>query len=210
VDINSENVDIIRIKVAFPIKISLAVFLIALGLDVFYYWITGSLENTLIFAGATTAASGTVLAAFYSARILSLQLLQEINLKNELAKANSLKKKQNAMLLVSRWTDPHMQNSRKTCRDVANLKGHSLDKIKELIHSEEKKTHIFHLLNFLEEIAASVEHQIVDPEVIYEFYGEIVSTVWKSLDLWIGYYREEHSLENAWTMFEKLHKSWDK
>ena len=85
------------------------------------------------------AAAGTVLAAFYSARILSLQLCQEVRLTDERMESLHLKRLANAMVFGSRWTDSQMKISRKTCRDISNMKGHSLERIVNVLDTEEKK-----------------------------------------------------------------------
>ena len=130
---------IVDIEIRFPIKMSIAVFILAVLFDLSFYLVTTSWKETLIFSAATMAAAGTVLAAFYSARILSLQLCQEVRLTDERMESLHLKRLANAMVFGSRWTDSQMKISRKTCRDISNMKGHSLERIVNVLDTEEKK-----------------------------------------------------------------------
>jgi len=207
---SNSDMDIVQLEIAFPVKISVAVFSIAAILDVLFYMTTGSLENTLIFSSATIAAAGTVLAAFYSARILSLQLEQDVRGRAEYLKSLNLKKKENAMQFGARWTDPHMQQSRKICRKITNMKGHSLEQVRSVLNDESKELDVFHLLNFFEEMATAIEHDIADSATLKELYSEAVHSVWQSLHLWIEDYKKTHQLNDAWLLFEKLQGSWSR
>ena len=171
--------------------------------------ITGSIEKTLIFVGATSVAAGTILAVFYSAKVLSLQLSQNSRLRTEYLNSIELQKKENSIRYGARWTDPNMQKPRQTCREIANLKGHSLDQEKSALDSDDKRSDVFHLLNFFEEMAAGIKHGTSDEETLKDLFKKSLTTVWKSLHLWIENWKKLHDLEVAWILTEQLHKSWD-
>jgi len=203
------DVDTLEISFRFPFRISIAVLLVALALDVVFYLVTGSIEKALIFIGATTAAAGTVLAAFYSAKVLSLQLRQNFRSRTEYLSSLELQRKENAIRYGARWTDPNMQKPRKTCREVANLKGHSLEQVRASLDTDEKMQDVFHLLNFFEEMAASIKHSTSDESILKSLFKESLTAVWKSLSLWIEDYKATNDLKEAWLLTEQLYKSWD-
>ncbi len=204
-----DNADIYEINFKFPLRISLLVFLVAVVLDVLYYIVTGSIDKTLIFIGATAAGSGTILTAFYSAKVLSLQLSQNTRSRSDFLNSLEIRKKENAIQYGARWTDPNMQKSRHICREIANLKGNSLDEIKIALDSEAKRSDVFHLLNFFEEMAIGIKYGTINEEMIKEQFEESLLTVWKSLHLWVDDYKKDKGLNEAWILTESLCKAWD-
>jgi len=206
---SSLNPDSFNLRVNFPVKLlGILVLFIVIVLAALYFYITRSLENTFIFASASAAAAGTILAAFYSARILSLNLEQNTRSRIEYLSNIDLKKKEIAIGYAARWTDPHMQKSRKTCREIANLRGHSLEQIKVFLDSEEKQSDVFHLLNFFEEMGTAIDHEMVDSSILKDLYREPLAFVWESLQLWVEDYKKEHLLSYAWNATEKLYQTW--
>ena len=204
------STDTFEVNFRFPLRISLAVFVIALGLNVSYFIVTGSIKETLIFVGATTAASGTILAAFYSAKVLSLQLGQNARSQDEYHASISLEKKENSIRYGVRWTDPNMQKPRETCRAIANLKGHSLEETKAALDTEDKKSDVFHLLNYFEEMAMTIKHEMSDEDILRELFSESLIAVGSSLQLWVEDYRKCNELKEAWIEVEALYKSWNR
>ncbi len=194
--------DKIEVSIRFPIKISVITAALALALIFLHYYFTNELEETLVFCGAALAAGGAVLAAFYTGRILAFYIRQEQNTERHLGEASLLKKQVNALRFGERWNEPAMGVARKTCREIAGLKGKSLDEINELIKTGDKLDQILHLLNFLEEIAVAVEYKVVDDKIIHELFSEGMKIVWKTLELWIGIYRKERDSPKAWQHLE--------
>lgn len=204
------SVDRVDVKINFPISITISVVAIAAFLVFFYFTSTGSVEKTLLFSTAAFAAVGTILAAFYTARVLALNLEQDRNSRAEHMLLIELEKKKNAMGYGARWTNPQMQSSRKTCREIANMKGKSLKQISEFLSDEEKKSDVFHLLNFFEEIATAVGCGVADEQTLKELYEEPYSAVWNSLHLWLEQHKKKNGLVSAWDNLEILHKEWSR
>ena len=113
-----------------------------------YYLLTSSPKDAAIFASASGAAAGTILAAFDLARVLSHQMLIDKKATNARSEALAQQRREFSLSLGSRWTDPHMQHSRATCRKVADLKVHSLQELKLALNTYKKQSNVLHLPNF--------------------------------------------------------------
>lgn len=206
ISLNDNRVDAVR--VSFPLRISFLVVAIAVVFDVLFYIVTQDLKDTLLFTSASAAAAGTVLASFYSARVLSHQVKQHDQAKLLAEAAKERDKCKCAFDFVAKWTAPHMQEARKTCRQVANLKGQSLEEVKKIIDTEDETSDVFHLLNFFEEMSLLIKYDVADGDVLKEAFQEPLAAIYVPLQLWMDDHKKQNDLTEAWTGLAELQMEW--
>lgn len=202
----TKNVDSIR--VSFPIRISALAVVLTIILDVLFFTFSGELDETLLFVSASAAAAGTILAAFYSARVLAHQVVQNEAATIQCQSELSYNKKKAAFEFTARWTSPHMQEARQTCRQIADMKGQSVSTVKEIIDTAEETSDVFHLLNFFEEMAMLIKYDVADAEILKDNFSEPLKAIWLSLHLWMVDYKNANGLTMAWSEMECLHNEW--
>lgn len=203
---DTEVVDSIR--VSFPVRISVLVVIVTVAFDVLFFAFSGELKETLLFASASAAAAGTILAAFYAARVLAHQVIQNEAATIQCRDGLSHDRKRIAFEFTARWTAPHMQEARQTCRQIADLKGQSVSEVKKIIDTAEETSDVFHLLNFFEEMAMLIKYDVADGEVLRDNFSEPLRAIWLSLHLWMDDYKKTHGLVDAWNEMECLNSEW--
>jgi hypothetical protein len=204
----NEGKDTIWINIKFPIRYTLLIAFVNIVLDVCYFFITKTWDDTLIFTAATGAATGGILAAFYTGRILSYYLRLEKFYKDQQNLAIDFQKKAITMDFAKRWNEPTMKRTRKICREVIDLRSRSAEEAKSIINQENKIDIVIHLLNFFEEIAVAVEYETGNEKMLKEMFKEVVIRTWAGLFLWLTEYRQERNAPMAWEKVETLNGRW--
>jgi len=194
---------IATISVNFPIKFTAVVVLVVIGLSGLFFYVTGSLKETVIFLAAASAAGGTVITAYYVAKTLNLYLSQEVRIREREEALDTQGKKERALRYGERWNDPHMYHVRNVCRSVLEP---SADDIRGRVAGNE--TNVIHLLNFFEEVGFSVKQELVDERLLYDQFGGLVPTIWRTLEPWIKDRRGTFHDDKMWEVVEEFSKRW--
>jgi hypothetical protein len=201
-----------RITISFPITFSLVCAVALLFLTLWFWHETQSAKETLIFFGAGVAAASQVTASFYTARILAASLKKdtrdedrERRAEERAAAQEALLLKQQALRFGERWNDPTMYHARDTLRAVRKAHATSADELQKVIDGSE--TNVIHVMNFLEEIATSCRHEVVDKVVIKDQFDFIIVDAWQTLFPWITQRRKTRSPQ-LWEDVEKLYAAW--
>jgi hypothetical protein len=201
-----------RINISFPITFSLICGIVLVILTFWFWHESQSIKETLIFFGAGVAAASQVAASFYTARILSASLgkdrrdeARERRAETRIQFQESLLLKQQALRFGERWNDPSMYHARDTLRAARDAHAKSAEELKKVIDGNE--TNVIHIMNFLEEIATSCRHEVVDKEIMRGQFDFIVINTWETLFPWIAERRKKHS-PNVWEDVERLHGLW--
>jgi hypothetical protein len=201
-----------RVNISFPVTFSSVCAVGLLGLTYWFWRESQSVKETLIFFGAGVAAASHMTASFYTARILSASLNKDT--RDEAREQRAEKRasiqevlllKQQALRFGERWNDPTMYHARDTLRSVRNAHTKSPEDLQKLIDG--KETNVIHLMNFLEEIATSCRHEVVDRAIIKDQFDFIVINTWETLFPWISQHRKKSS-PDLWEDVEKLYGAW--
>ena len=98
-----------------------------------------------------------------------------------------------------------MYHARDTLRSIAKAHAKSADELQKVIDGNE--TNVIHVLNFLEEIATSCRHNVVDKVIIKDQFDFVVINTWETLFPWINQHRKIRA-PDIWEDVEKLYASW--
>lgn len=98
-----------------------------------------------------------------------------------------------------------MYHARDTLRAARDAHAKSAEELQKIIDGSE--TNIIHIMNFLEEIATSCRHDVVDKEIIKDQFDFIVVNTWETLFVWINQ-RRKRTNPNVWEDVEKLYSAW--
>jgi len=201
-----------RVNIRFPLTFSLVCGVLLMGLTYWYWHESQSIKETLIFFGAGLAAVSQVAAAFYTARILNATLrkddrdVQRESQAEARAQAQeSLLMKQQALRFGERWNDASMYHARDTLRAVLKAHAVSADELQKEIDGRE--TNVIHVMNFLEEIATSCRHGVVDNSIMRDQFDYVVFSTWEALFPWVQKHRKARG-GGLWEDTEKLYSAW--
>jgi hypothetical protein len=221
-----------RVQIQFPITFSAITSVALLGVTYWYWRVDSDVKNTLIFFLAGAAAVAQITASFYTARILSATLrkderdaTQEVEAlaredareKRLAAREDAFEKreqereklrlKQAAFRFGERWNDPSMYHARETVRAVCYVK-RTEDELNDYL--EKNPTNVIHVVNFLEEIATSCKHGVIDQDVIRNQFDFVVTNTWETLYPWIKKHRTERRAEDIWEDLEGVYHDWSR
>ena len=177
------SADALDLYVHFPMKVSVFVAVLTVLLSGMYYLDTRSTKETLVFFAASVAAAGAVLAAIYTARTLNLQLAAS-------AAQREMDLRKFALTFAARWNESSMLETRKTCREVVNIKHKGLDEMIAAIGIGPTQDSVINLLNFFEEISISIDERVADERVLYDSFSEVCFQLSATLDGWVTHYRQ--------------------
>ena len=178
------SADQIRINTSLPIRVSLAISVLTVAFIALYYYATKDWKDTAVFAGASVAAAGGIMAAFYAARALAFQMQQQADATEAAKERASHDKKVAALQYASRWNDPQMLEARRICREMIEMDGKGVIDIETALQNGGDELRVVHMLNFLEEIAISVRHDVADADILRDIYGDAICAVWRCMGPW--------------------------
>lgn len=205
---SKKPVDTVHIDISFPIQFSILIGIIAVVLVGCYLIFVKDVSKTLIFAAATAASTGAILAAFYTGRILVQSIEQDIYNREQLCDSIDFQRKVMALEYASKWNEPSMLKVRKACRKIVHLKEKGLNDVESFINSNGNIDDVIHLLNFLEEIAFASQENIADPRLLKEGFLGIVRMTWDTLGLWVKKRRNDIGDQGMWIELEALYSDW--
>ncbi len=171
--------------------------------DLLLFFIRGGLHNV---------RSRLAYAALYAARILQLtanaqtaadefqRSLHEMNIQNRLIDKSEA--------FCARWNDATLFHVRQHCQALIDNRTEP-DKIRQMIAGDPGTyANVRHILNFLEEIALSVNKGNCDASIVREAFGGIVVNVWHAAEFFVKEHRSARSRPKIWENLEKLYGDW--
>lgn len=194
------------VSLRFTIKFGGIVAAIIAVLTVVFYLATGEFTDTVIFLAAAAAAGGTITTAFYVARTLNLYIRQEYSFREREAALDERGRKERALRYGERWNDPKMFYARDICREILDRRGKSKEELISFINPQ--STNVIHLLNFFEELAFSIENDLVDKELVREQFEEVVLNICEILKPWIVEYKQQPRRTQLWVKTSNLCSLW--
>ncbi|MCH9018986.1 MAG: DUF4760 domain-containing protein [Proteobacteria bacterium] len=194
------------VKLRFPIGFSVVTTVIVLAVTAVFYTLTESLEKTAIFFGAAVAAGGTVAAAFYAARSLNAIIFnQAVSFAREEA-LETHGKKVRALEYAARWNAPAMHNCRAVCRKILEVRGQPEQEIIEF--GDREAIIITNIFNFFEEMAFSIEHNIIDEDLAKNIFYGLVVICFQVMEPWVEHERTKKGIPTILIAVQKLYNNW--
>lgn len=206
----SQNTLIKVPQMTLGIGIVLGVFVAAC--TIMYFLVPASYQQALLFFAAACAAAGQLAAAFYAARVLeftSRSNLEVFQTSSRLRDEERLRaQKICAQSFATRWNDATMFHARRHCQALIDEKG-GQDHVISLIKSTpDNTTNVKHVLNFLEELAISIDSELCSDDVAKKFFGGIVVKIWHAVDFYVRQHRIDRARPLIWAGLESLYDRW--
>jgi Domain of unknown function (DUF4760) len=202
---DSSTIFSFNLTVRIGIALTVAVFL-ATGL----FWdANDNWRSIIIFFGAATLAAGQIAVAFYAARTLRQAAdVEEKRLAVSIGHEKTLKETI-GYEFASRWTDASMFHIRKAFQEVLEKGMREKDKASDFIDEDVgRRANVGNLLNFLENMALSVNSERCDDQVAKKLFCGIVINCWGVTNGWIAHQRVSRGRPQLWIELETLHKRW--
>ncbi|UBF26423.1 DUF4760 domain-containing protein [Kovacikia minuta CCNUW1] len=187
--------------IKFSIRVGAISFAIALISVSLFYWVTQKFDKEFLqFTVAVVGVAAAVTSAFYVGSAIQ-----------ENSKA---RKEDRAISLISTWNDSYYSGLRRTAlRKIRDLiKTLPLDEQPHAVHEVLKTDNsleedIVTILNFLEEVAACVNNDLVDIGLIDDYFGYIIPRVAFVFKSWITG-RQDGRNNSLYSALETLGKEW--
>lgn len=174
-------------------------------------------RDIIRFAVSTVAAAAGITSAFYVGEGIRRNLdyrKEDLDAKKaDFDAQRAARKAERAMAYISAWTHPSFAEIRKAGREIrARLdkapKGKETQIIKQALDEDHNlEQDIVTILNFLEEIALSVESELVDEKIIRGYFSLIINRYCDVLGLWIAEERK-HRSDELYSSLLRLHARW--
>ncbi len=189
-------------KITLTIRAGTIAFLLAVMFVLLFICLPGH-RDILKFAAGVIAAAGAVTSAFY--------------IGQNLRQATASEKMSRTITYTARWNDPQFFYAKKDFRgimeDLLQRKEQDPQKdrlvlINELISEEpDREQNLISVLNFLEELAILINRDVVDEEILDEFYHTVVVKCYSNLEPWIRELRSKRG-ERIFGDLIKLYERW--
>ncbi|MEA3276488.1 MAG: hypothetical protein U9Q81_14610 [Pseudomonadota bacterium] len=150
-------------EVRFPVTGAWLTFAVIAVMTVIYYFGSAEVQQAVTFFAACTAGGGAILAAFYASRSLRVSAGANARSAREAEERDVLRKKENAIRFGRRWNAADMYHVRDVVREIFDC---SHGKEKTLVCVTDEETNVIQFLNFLEEIAISIEADVGDKDLV--------------------------------------------
>jgi hypothetical protein len=197
-----------RVVASFGVVATLAIALATIA----YQFVPDAYHGAFIFCAAATAAIGQLGAVLYAGRLLQFTIenqnaaLRNVAEKDAIADQRFLESA--AAHFGERWNDASMFHMRKASRVIIDLR-HKPDEILSKINeSDDIQVNVSNILNFLEEMAISVNRKRCDDVVAKALFCGIVVNIWHSCEQWAKQQRTNRGRSQLWTELEMLYGRW--
>lgn len=155
-------------------------------------------RESLLFFVAACAAAGQLGAALYTARLLRFTLTQSSPAEDRAARFGE------------RWTDAAMFHTRTACQNLVNERHNPTKILDDLKADNNKAVNAGNVLNFLEEMALSVNTGRCDEAMAKSLFCGVVVNIWHATEVWAKAQRVERGRPALWCELETLFGKWSK
>lgn len=211
--------NILEINLKFPLRLSLLAAAILLVLTAGFWFISQDMRETFMFFAIGAAACAQFVTAFFTGRLLGLQITshkdekererlsnerEERRVKREEAHDEFVLRRE-AARFGERWNDPGLADARHTMEQLRLLRR---DHPKLLEFIKENEIAVTHVINLVEEIATCCKHNLVDTSLMRRQFDFVVFNTWECLSSWVYEVRQECGEPGIWEDTEWLYRTW--
>jgi hypothetical protein len=198
----------VKLVLTFGVAATIAVIAATAG----YIYVDDPYKNAMLFFVASIAAAGQLGASLYTARILQFTVDTQAKSATDLAEKEAKIEKQlledAAARYGARWVDPAMYHMRKECIGIID-KRNTPDQVKKILQENENQaTNIRNALNFLEDMALSVNRGRCDEGIARDLFCGIVLNIWHATGPWVVAERVRLGRTQAYVQLENLFNRW--
>ena len=186
------------------------------------------IRDVISFTLSTIGIGATIISVFYAAESLSrnIKITSENNQENlrfrEEDKERNLKwrKEDKALSYISLWNNssqlqPVKEYYSKLHEKKQKERNHTYKSLIEEDFKEEngflERRKVIDLLNFLEELSLGVNQDLIDEEIIKDFFEYIIPKHWEVFGEWIIQERDSNNIKykNLYCQMEILSQKWN-
>ena len=197
-------------RISITVGIALAVGIVAV--TSLYVLVSDEYRGALIFFAASVAAAAQLATALYTARVLQFTMNSQIAAEARLMQKESQLEvrhlQDSAAEFGRRWTDASMFHIRKQCKIIIDRREKPYEVLNEIKKSDDTQTNVGNVLNFLEELALSVNSRRCDGETAKKLFCGIVVNIWHATEPWVKEQRTTRGRAQLWSEFEALYHQW--
>ena len=220
-----DDITTLNISFRFSLKASVVAFIIATPF-IFFYSITNNKTHreALNFAATALTTSIAGVSAFYA-----LQSIKQNAAAQQLFRQQEEKSQQEAREIaekdrkidrtfkyIMRWNDLQYARIKKSVAQIHDeiTNGYSTalqkeDKLKNCLEDNpQKEQDITNILNFLEAMSICIKKEIVNEDLLYEFYRFIVIRYWETFESIVIHRRKKMDNPKIYEGLEFLAKKW--
>jgi hypothetical protein len=199
--VRNHNQDQSGVRISFSVSWGLIGLVIAASLLVFLFAVLPTRRDLLRFVLAVLATGGGVVGAYYVGRGLRLNAESQ--------------KTTRTFEFPTRWGDPTWVQTRASVIDLLKeLQNKAEDERlalteKAIAEKPGLEADIRAILNFLEQVALSVNLGLVDVDIIDRLYRTMVVRTYGALAPWVNKERDERDARRIWVEIERLYGEWE-
>ncbi|MGK7949681.1 MAG: DUF4760 domain-containing protein [Xenococcaceae cyanobacterium] len=189
----------IKIKITITLTIGFISFILS-SILIGIYIAKPKHRDILEFIVTTFASSAGVTGAFYVGQTIKLN-----------AESNKIDR---TIECINRWNDPNFFDAKKNTDKIYDLvKGKSDSEYAKIVRQEldenlDLRRDIIEILNFLEQLSIYIDEQLVEENLLHEFFVDIVVKYGKTFKLWIVERRNEAGTDRIYEHFTAIYDKW--
>jgi RNA binding exosome subunit len=199
-------------SVKFTVTFGLVAAVFVVGTTIAYLFVPPPYQNSLIFFAAACAAAGHLGAALYAARILQFTIQSQTEATKTLAEKEERLERQAledaAAKFGERWDNTSMFHLRKECQEIIDNKNNPQQIMTSIKGDKIKDVNVSNILNFLEELALSVNQKRCDETIAKLLFCGIVMNIWHATEPWVKSERTRLGRPPLWIELESLYQRW--
>ncbi len=221
---NPDEITTLNISFRFSLKASVVAFLVAAPFIFFYSRTNNKNREALSFAATALTTSIAGVSAFYALQSIkqntAAQQLFRLEQEKAQKEARDIEEKDRKIdrtfKYIMRWNDLQYARIKKsvaqTHDEITNGFSTPLEKEeklkKYLEDNPQKEQDITNILNFLEAMSICIKKEIVNEDLLYEFYRFIVIRYWKIFEPIVINRRKKMDNPKIYEGLEFLAKKW--
>ncbi|BAY80567.1 hypothetical protein NIES267_00240 [Calothrix parasitica NIES-267] len=222
---NPDEITTLNISFRFSLKASVVAFIVATPF-IFFYSITNNKNHREALSFAATALTTSIagVSAFYALQSIKqnadaqeiFRLEQEKSQKEARDIEEKDRKIDRTFNYIMRWNDLEYARIKKSVAQIHDeiTNGFSTplekeDKLKKYLEDNPlKEQDITNILNFLEAMSICIKKEIVNEDLLHEFYRFIVIRYWETFESIVIYRRKKMDNPKIYEGLELLAQKW--
>lgn len=191
--------EVFQFKFAVSVTVGVISFLFAAL--VITLFVSGIIDREVLkFTVSTVTAATAITSAFY--------------VGENIRRTFTSKKTDRALAYIAVWTGPSFAHIRKSSRQIRDaIQGQDSEKHAEIIKKKLNENHdleedMVTIMNFLEEVALSIQSGLVDEAILQEYFKVIIKRYCYVFTLWIEEQRRQRGNE-LYRCLTRLNERWN-
>lgn len=202
-----------ELKFTIPLQVSVISTGIAVLVTVVFFLISTAGNPRRQYQIVLTEALPATMSFFLNALIASAAGTSSYYAFKSIENSERCQRVNRTFSYIDRWNDPGYFSMRNTAAEIHDLISHEEPhargkRLMDLLSDSSKRQDITNILNFLEEMSIGVQENLLDEELLKEFYKGIVITYCKTFSFYIAQRRTITGNDNVYRKLTNLSDKW--